>query len=423
MLSLHRCKARRLLAPLLLVPLLSVPLLLGWAATAHAQQRLTAQEAVERAWAQAHVHDELEASVDLARSEVVSARTWGNPTLVVEREEPRGDAAASGSETSVMLTQPFELGGQRGLRIRAAEAGVAAAEAGVAHERTRVRAEVLRDYYAAVAAERRMQAHDKIAAGLGSLADVAGKRQRAGDLSGYESRRIAQASAQAQARRAEALVTARAARTRLAGWSGDIALDAVLDAAIELPAVPAAGDLRSVELDALASQRAHAEAQAAAARRVALPVTVGIGTKRTRQGGFSDDALMLEVGVPLPVFDRNQGARARASAELRRVDAQYRRTLVQTRARRSAAWEQARQLTESTRQMQAVLVPEAAQLTAIARNSFAEGELDLAGLLDAYEAEAAVIDHTLEQQARALEAVLELERLSSTPTVSPGPTP
>lgn len=413
MLSRHCCKARRLLALILLC----------WAATAHAQERLTAHEAVRLAWAQAHIQDELDASVDIARSEVVSARTWGNPTLGLEREEPRGDGVPSGSETSVMLTQPFELGGQRRLRIRAAEVGVVAAEAGVAHERTLVRGDVLRDYYAAAAAERRVQAHDKIAAGLASLAEVAGKRQRAGDLSGYESRRIAQASAQAQARRAEALVTARAARTRLAGWSGDIALNAVLDDAIAGPAVSAAGDLRSAELDALASQRAHAEAQAEAASRAALPVTVGIGTKRTRQGGFSDDALMLEVGMPLPVFDRNQGERARASAELRRVDAQYQRALVQTRARRAAASEQARQLTESTRHMQAVLVPEAARLTAIARNSFAEGELDLVGLLDAYQAEAAVIDQTLEQQTRALEAVLELERLSATPTVLPTSNP
>lgn len=413
MLSLHRCKARRLLALILLC----------WAVTAQAQQRLSAQEAVQLAWAQAHIQDELDASVDIARSEVVSARTWANPTLVVDREEPRGDAAPSGSETSVMLTQPFELGGQRGLRIRAAEVGVAAAQAGVALERTRVRGDVLRDYFAAVAAERRMQAHDKIASGLASLADVAGKRQRAGDLSGYESRRIAQASAQAHARRAEASAAARAARTRLAGWSGEIALHAVLEDAIELPAVSGGAGLRSAELDALASQRAHAEAQAAAANRVALPVTVGIGTKRVRQAGLSDDALMLEVGVPLPLFDRNQGARARTSAELRRIDAQYQRTLVQTRARRSAALEQARQLTESTRRMQAVLVPEAAQLTAIARNSFAEGELDLVGLLDAYEAEAAVIDQTLEQQVRALEAVLELERLSPAATVSPRPNP
>lgn len=413
MLSQHRCSARRVLALILLC----------WAATAHAQPRLTAQEAVRLAWAQPHVLNELDASVDLARSEVVAARTWSNPTLSMDREQLR-DAAMPGRESSVMLTQPFELGGQRGLRIRAAQAGVIAAEAGVAHERTRMRADVLRDYYAAVAAGRRMQAQEKISAGLASLADVAGKRQRAGDLSGYESRRIAQASAQAQARHAEASAEERGARTRLAGWIGAIALDAVLDDGIQLAAAASGGaDLRSTELDALTAQRAHAEAQAAAASRVALPFTVGIGSKRVREGGMRDQAVMLEVGVDLPLFDRNQGERARTSAELRRLEAQYQRTLAQTRARRSAAEEEARQLTQSARHMQAMLVPEAAQLTAIARASFAEGELDLVGLLDAYDAEAAVIDHTLEQQARALEALLEVERLSAPATMSPNQQP
>ena len=396
--------------------------LLCCAAGSHAQQRLTAQDAVQLALAQAHVQDGLDASIALARSEVISARTWANPTLDVDREELRDDAV-SGSETSVMLSQPFELGGRRGLRIRAAEAGVSAAVAGVAHERIRLRGEVLRDYYAVAAAERRMQAQGKISIGLASLADVAGKRQRAGDLSGYESRRIAQASAQAQARRAEASAAARAARHRVAGWIGEAALRAELDDALHLAVVPDGTNIRSAELDSLAAQRTHAEAQASAAGRVSLPVTVGIGSKRIRQGGLSDDALMLELGVELPLFDRNQGERARAAAELQRTEAQYQRALIQTRARRSAALEEARELAESLRRMRAEMVPEAAQLTDIARNSFAEGELDLVGLLDAYDAEAAVVDQTLEQQSRALDALLDLARLSPAPIVPTHPTP
>lgn len=404
MFSLHRCRVRCLLALTLLC----------WAAVGHAQQRLTAQEAVELAWSQGHLQAELEAGVASARGELVSARTWSNPTLSVDREELRDGPSQPGSETSVMLSQPFELGGRRGARIRAAEAGVTAAQAEAAHERVRLRGDVLRDYYAAAAAERRMQAQDKMSAGLASLADVAGKRHRAGDLSGYESRRIAQASAQSQARRTQAAAEGRAARIRLAGWVGDIALSAELDDAITLPVVSADTDIRSAELDALDARRVHAEAQAVAARHPALPVTIGIGSKRIREGGITDDALMLEVGLPLPIFDRNQGERARTSAEAQRADAKYQRALVQTRARRTAALQEAQQLSESARRMQAEMVPEAARLTTIARSSFAEGELDLVGLLDAYDAEAGVIDQALEQQARALDALLELERMSPT---------
>jgi hypothetical protein len=60
-------------------------------------------------------------------------------------------------------------------------------------------------------------------------------------------------------------------------------------------------------------------------------------------------------------------------------------------------------------------VPEATRLTDIARASFAEGELDLVGLLDAYDAETEIIDQALEQQSRALDALLELQLLAPLP--------
>ena len=88
------------------------------------------------------------------------------------------------------------------------------------------------------------------------------------------------------------------------------------------------------------------------------------------------------------------------------------RVLLETRARRAAAVEQATRLSASARSLLDTAVPEAEHLTAIARASYAEGELDLVGLLDAYAAEADVIDQALQQQARALDAQLELELLA-----------
>ena len=79
---------------------------------------------------------------------------------------------------------------------------------------------------------------------------------------------------------------------------------------------------------------------------------------------------------------------------------------------RAAAVEQATRLSASARHLLDEAIPEAERLTAIARASYAEGELDLVGLLDAYAAEAAVIDQALQQQTRALDAQLELELLA-----------
>jgi cobalt-zinc-cadmium efflux system outer membrane protein len=92
--------------------------------------------------------------------------------------------------------------------------------------------------------------------------------------------------------------------------------------------------------------------------------------------------------------------------------------LLQTRSRRAAALEEARQLSTSARVLFDTAVPEATRLTDIARASFAEGELDLVGLLDAYDTETEIIDQALEQQSRALDALLELQLLAPLPSTT-----
>lgn len=399
--------------------LLALPLLC-WALSGQAQPRLSAEDAVALALSQPHVRDDLEAEVDLARSQVQAARVWPNPILEASHERVGEGPLGPSRETTVVLSQQFDLSGRRGLSRRAAEQGVAAAEATIGYQRIRLRGEVLRAYYTAASAEQRRQVQSGLAQGLRELARVAGHRQLAGDLSGYERRRIAQADAQTQARLAEAEGAAQASRAQLAGWIGETALTSELDA--RLPALPdgtLADDARSTELDMLEARRAQAEAQAKAAGRPSLPVSLGVGRKRIIQGSFSDDALVMEVGLPLPLFDRNQAERTRTAAEAQRADAQYQRALIQTRSRRAAAFARAQRLSESARHLQDIVVPEAARLTVIAQASFAEGELDLVGLLDAFDAQAAALDQALQQQLLALDAILELELLSPPALRSP----
>jgi hypothetical protein len=170
--------------------------------------------------------------------------------------------------------------------------------------------------------------------------------------------------------------------------------------------------LRSAELDVLDARREQARAAARAERRNALPLTVGVGTKRIEEFGASESQVLLEVGVPLPLFDRNQAARARSTAEADQAEAAYERALLATRGRHGAARDAATRLSASARQLLETTLPEATRLTAVARASFAEGELDLVGLLDAHAAETDVLQQALDQHARALDAALELQLLS-----------
>lgn len=375
-----------------------------------AQNRMTADEAVDRALSSEQWQQEWQAGVDMARGEVTLARTLPNPSVVVSREDPV-DSGAWGDETTFMLSQPFELGGRRVARIRAAEAGFAVAEAQAIRDRRRIRSETLRAYYSTVAVEQLRAARADAFADLERLASIARKRHAEGDLSGYEARRIQQAAEQARAAQADADAEVWAARAALVAWVGATAALAVLDDTIPLPELQDDPPHGSAELDVLVAEQARAEAELQVASRPSLPITVGVGRRRVRMGDASDDALMLEIGGSLPLFDRQQGERVRARAALFLAEARREREQQQLLSRRKALMEQARVRIAAAERIATLLLPEAAQLTVIAQASFSEGELDLVALLDAFDSERALVEEGLAERLRAVEAALALEAL------------
>lgn len=397
-------------------------LLIGGAA---AQSALTPEDAVRLALARPEAVAQWQADVALAEADLTDARTWPNPELALEREA--GDRAqGEPDETSVMLSQTFELGGRRGLQRRAAALGRDAAQASIAFARAELRALVLQRYYDALAAEQRRRALEASLERLERLQAIAGARHAEGDLSGFERMRIAQQYGGALQRRDDAVAAAQAARAELAA---ELGVDAD---SFELPAdfdrlVPAddesadastdaAAALASAELAALAARRTQAEATLEAARRWQLPLSVGVGQKRFDAFAARDDVLLLEVALPLPLFDRNQGARQRAEAQWLRADAEYRRGRHALALRRASLSAQARRFSDGARRMRDELLPQSIELARIAEASFAEGELDLSGLVGALEAEADAIEQALDLALQARHARIELELLHPTPS-------
>lgn len=388
-------------------------------ACAHAQPAaLTAEQAVRLALLRPEATNIIAAKIDLAESDLTAARTWPNPELSLERLSV-GRPGNEGDEISFLLSQEFDLSGRRAFQRRAAELGLSAAQAGAAAERHRIRLEVLRRYYAVVAAERRGDAYRAWTRQLDELIRVAAGRSKAGDLSGYAGRRIAQSGELARLRLEEVDIALFAARERLASLIGTYPGSIVInDQADLLPNLTrfhhdiGAGALANPELLALDSLRIATAAAAKTASRPTLPVTLGIGQRRLERTTGSDTALMLQLSLPLPLFDRNQAASARAHAESRHADNIYRLTLQDMQARLEATLAEATRLVAAAQRLRAQVVPQAHELTSIARSSFAEGELDLVGLLAALDAEIAAVDQSLDLQHRARVAWLKLEQLT-----------
>jgi cobalt-zinc-cadmium efflux system outer membrane protein len=353
----------------------------------------------------------------LARARQAGALT--NPTLSYGYEQ----TAVGNERNSQMITaleQPLELTGVRSARQEAARwlAEGAAADLGVA--RAEVAFEVTQAYALAQAAGERLALAERAAAAFDRAQRITGARLAAGDVSGYEARRVRLEGARYAAVRSEAALARRTAYLALAALTGmppDSLVAAGLVPLESLPPGPAVLDRDSIV--ALALQRrpelrageaqvaaARANARAAGRERIPLPIisagwkTEQISAAATRLNGF-----VAGVSLALPFWDRRGGAVSAANAEARAREAdvellrrQVIRDVEETHASLLA-------VVEDVQRLSAVLGPEATAALQAAETAYAEGEIGLVEWLDAVRAY-----HEAESSYATLRAELYVRR-------------
>ena len=334
-----------------------------------------------------------------ARARERQAAAYPNPTLAFSREQASG-AGQSGSQDIAVLEQPIEFGLRSArrdafrLRREAAEARVLAAESQLDYEVTRVFALV-------VAADRRAALSAEAASAFEQARRVADERLAAGDISGYEHRRLRLEVARYAAARAEAELARHAARVALAAL---VATDVDATGALTLtladpapetrePGVLTAllaqaqrtrAEIRAAELDA---EAAAAEARLASRERIPMPSLAG-GIKRERletapgqSVGLS--GLALGLSLPLPLWDRRAGAVAAAEADTRQRRAEV--LSVQRLVAREVtdAYEAYRAARAQVVALEPHLGPESRAALGAAAVAYTEGEISLVEWLDA----------------------------------------
>lgn len=308
-----------------------------------------------------------------------------NPELELLREGERSSIRT----TTATLAIPIELGGKRAARIDAARQERDLAAIALEAARDRIRADTAAAFHDVLAARERERMALELVALAGRALHAAGKRVEAGTLSPLEETRARVARGSA---RIEALQAARdleGARIRLAAlWAGDArTLDIVAPHSAALP-IAAPLETLLARLDGSPAMR-HARAQVglrqALARversRRAPDVNVIVGAQR--EGPDARNRAVLGLAVPLPLFNRNDGAVLDA---LRRVDkardeadaefARLRAELAQAHAQLTAA------LAECALAAHEVL-PGAEEAQRAASRGFELGKFGMAELLDA----------------------------------------
>jgi cobalt-zinc-cadmium efflux system outer membrane protein len=356
------------------------------AGTAFAQTpTLTLDAAFERALSEAPGLKASEQARLGAEAGVRQADRQPNPTLDIEAENfAGGDRYQSfdRAETTLSLSQRLEFGGDRAARTQLAAAEVAAARAGGSVRRQDIQHDVELAYLAAQKAGAELQvARDRATLAAEIVATVDRRVQAARDplLAGARAKALLAETeiALEMARQAEL-----AAKARLASfWGGDQAFSVDLTP-FDRPAGGDAGDIASPELAlAMAQEERAAAAIAVETARGEQDTTVSAGLRYFHE--TDEAALVVGVSIPLPLWDRNDGAVARAQAERSRL--RYETEALRRNLQREADTAR-RQMAIALSEVEAIdarLLPMADEALALARQGYNAGGFSYLDVLEA----------------------------------------
>jgi cobalt-zinc-cadmium efflux system outer membrane protein len=353
----------------------------------------------------------------------VQAGRLPNPELATEYEDFGGSGdrrAWQSAETTISLSQLVELGGKRAKRRR-----VAALEqelAGWDYEARRLG--VLTDVTTAFVKLLEIQERLTLMAELARLAErvlgTVAASVRAGAVSPVEEARARVTLSRARIGREQLERDFDAARAALAAsWGAQTVTFERVRGDLRVLAPPPPLDTLLAALPHnpdLARWATELEAREAAlsvekARRIPSP-TVRFGGRHFADG--ADAALVAEVGLPLPLFDRNQGGILEAQRRLGK--ARVERVAVETsvRAQVAAAYHALRAAYERAQTLERTAIPEAERVYVGAVDAYTKGRYRHLEVLDAHRTLFELRGEHLQALGAYHTAAAELERLTGT---------
>lgn len=359
----------------------------------------------------------------------------------VERE--RGGAARA-LETTIRVSQPIELGGKRARRLRLAHLDRELAQWDCETVRAEIIAETTRRFYGLCAAEmdlRLAEARHRIAA---DLRDIVQTQVDAGDAAPLALKRAGAEFAVSEIALASAGASHQAQRAQLAAlWGGNpedvgatestygeppalLPLERWLDRATENP-----------DVARWRSELAQREATLALARAEAVPdLEAGLGLRATHnpdttlagsaldldgigtsRGALNPDrrtdwSLVFEVGVPLPLFNRNRGNIRAAEHRAGAAEASGRAALLDVRGALIEAHARANRARDTWSAVRESVIPALTETLDLTREGYTAGKFSLLEVLEVEQALAEAQAQANDALASYWIACTELQRLA-----------
>ncbi len=356
--------------------------------------------------------------VAVAQSVVTEAGLLPNPVFAFSRDR-LSLAGGDITERSVQVSQTFDFSGRRALRHEAATRRLDAERFDGRVRRLNTIADVRKAFAETLH-------HSQIQAALGlwltrieDASAVTAKLVKAGEVSGYDRRRIQRELLTVRARLAVAQANAARSRETLAALTG-MRRDEVMRLLGDLlpDAAPALDVLQSelrqrADLASLLSQAEAFEREHHAAQRGWIPdLTVGLGQKMLDETTRSGSGSMVGVSFSIPLFDRGGAAQQRSLAQAQTLRAEHALLLTQADAELRNAWNQAEELRKATLTYRHDASDASHNLSRIAQAAYQAGEANLLELLDAYRTELDFATSELDIALGARLAYINLETLS-----------
>jgi len=347
----------------------------------------TLEEALQRAGVESPQISISEAEIDIAEGNERQAGIGPNPEVSLEVENVAGSGAFSGlrsNETTLMLTQPIELGGKRGARVRAAEARSIVAEFDAQIAQADLALLVRQRYTDAVTAKEQMELARDVLERSTELYRIANELVIAGREPPLRAIRAQAALGNAETNLAIAEADYLNARLALAElWGASSPPETIETLWLNPDNVTVAQDIT----DSLTMRRANAELLAAEAavereRRSAVPdLNIGAGIRRFEES--NDTAFTVGASMAIPLRNRNQGSIAAASAEARATEGRMLLMRLQLQREYSTLLNRVDALQQRVETIESLVLPLAEEALDLARTGYRYGKFNLIDVLDA----------------------------------------
>jgi len=404
---------RTLLLPLGLAALLLSPLVAPAQPATLASSSLTLEQAQGLAAARSLELSAAQRELEASDGTVRQAGAFRNPELTATVEDTRSATRT----TTTTLGIPIELGGKRTARVNAAQRSRDVAQAQLAEARSRLRASVISAFFATVVAQERLKlAKDSVDLAR-RAADLVARRVTAGKSSPVDATRAQVDLANVRLEVAEAQGQLQAARETLASlWGESVPAFGELDGDTSAAPTRAATAELLLQVDAspaLVADRLDIERRKALVdveRSKASPdVVLTVGAKRDNERGLTQ--AVVGVTIPLPLFDRNEGAVHEASRRADKARDEYDAARIRLVLDVRQAATQLSTAQESLRTIRETVLPAAQQAYDASTTGFEAGKFGFLDVIDSQRSLLQARARYLNTLSSAWQAATAIDRL------------